>query len=187
MSALKIYVTSFVENENIERKNNIAGHIGVIIRDMIESIKDISNDMSPHILVNFGMIAAIQNISDLFTRNIAIHLQSNIGKTRFPEIVESVIYRVIKELINNTIKHAKANDIFINLNYSSMSLDCHYKDNGNGFDMHNYFNTPASGMGLSNIKSRIQSLGGRLEMVTSPGNGFELILSLKTAATNYDN
>jgi PAS domain S-box-containing protein len=186
MSALKIYVTSFVENENIDRKNNIAGHIGVIIRDMIESIKDISNDMSPHILVNFGLIAAIQNITDLFNRNIAIHLQSNIGKTRFPEIVESVVYRIIKELINNTVKHAGASDIYINLNYSTMSLDCHYKDNGIGFDLNNYFNAPAQGMGLSNIKSRIQSLGGRLEMITSPGNGFELLLSLKTAATNYD-
>jgi PAS domain S-box-containing protein len=186
MSALKIYVTSFVENENIDKKNNIAGHISVIIRDMIESIKNISNDMSPHILVNFGLIAAIQNISDLFTRNIAIHLQSNIGKIRFPEIVESVIYRVIKELINNTIKHARARDIYINLNYSSMSLDCHYKDNGIGFDMNNYFNAPAAGMGLSNIKSRIQSLGGRLEIITSPGNGFELLLSLKTEAANYD-
>jgi PAS domain S-box-containing protein len=186
MSALKIYVTSFVENENIERKNNIASHIGVIIRDMIESIKNISNDMSPHILVNFGLIAAIQNITDLFTRNITIHLQSNIGKTRFPEIVESVIYRVIKELINNTIKHAKAKDIVINLNYTTMSLDCHYKDNGIGFDLNNYFNTPATGMGLTNIKSRIQSLGGRLDIITSPGNGFELLLSLKTSAVNYD-
>jgi PAS domain S-box-containing protein len=186
MSALKIYVTSFLENENIDRKNNIAGHIGVIIRDMIESIKNISNDMSPHILVNFGLIAAIQNITDLFNRNIAIHLQSNIGKIRFPEIVESVVYRIIKELINNTIKHSQANDIFIDLNYSSMSLDCHYKDNGIGFDLNNYFNAPSRGMGLSNIKSRIQSLGGRLDMITSPGKGFELLLSLKTAAANYD-
>jgi PAS domain S-box-containing protein len=186
MSALKIYITSFLENENMDRKNSIAGHISVIIRDMIESIKNISNDMSPHILVNFGLIAAIQNISDLFTRNIAIHLQSNIGKTRFPEIVESVVYRVIKELINNTIKHAQASDIFINLNFSSMSLDCHYRDNGIGFDLNNYFNAPARGMGLTNIKSRIQSLGGRLDMITSPGNGFELLLNLKTAAANYD-
>ncbi len=186
MSALKIYITSFMENENIDRKNNIASHISIIIRDMIESIKNISNDMSPHILVNFGLMAAIQNISDLFTRNIAIHLQSNIGKTRFPEIVESVVYRVIKELINNTIKHSQAHDIYISLNYSTLSLDCRYKDNGIGFDLNKYFNAPARGMGLNNIKSRIQSLGGRMDMITSPGNGFELLLSLKTAAVNYD-
>jgi PAS domain S-box-containing protein len=185
MSALKIYITSFVESDNSERKDNIAGHIGVIIRDMIDSIKNISNDMSPHILVNFGLIAAIQNISDLFTHNIQINLQSNIGKTRFPEIVESVIYRIIKELINNTIKHAQATEIFINLTYSNTALDCYYKDNGQGFDLNQYFNVPPKGMGLSNIKSRIQSLGGRLNMNTSPGKGFELTLNLKTATVEY--
>ena len=67
-----------------------------------------------------------------------------------------------------------------------MSLDCQYKDNGIGFELNNYFNAPSKGMGLTNIKSRIQSLGGRLDMTTSPGNGFELLLSLKTAAANYD-
>jgi PAS domain S-box-containing protein len=186
MSALKIYITSFIENENIDRKNNIAGHIGVIIRDVIESIKNISNDMSPHILVNFGVIAAIRNISDLFNRNITIHLESNIEKIRFPEIVESVIYRVIKELINNTIKHAQANDIFINLNYNAIMLECKYRDNGIGFDLNNLFNAQSKGMGLSNIKSRIQSLGGRLDIETSPGKGFELFLSLKTITIDHD-
>ena len=76
LSALKIYLTAFVENPYVEKKIELAGQIRVIIRDMIESVKNISNDMSPHILVNFGLIAAIRSISDLFSRNIAIHLHS---------------------------------------------------------------------------------------------------------------
>jgi PAS domain S-box-containing protein len=185
LSALKIYMTSFVDSENIEKKNKLAGQIGVIIRDMIESVKNISNDMSPHVLVNFGLIAAIQNISDIFSRNIDIHFQSNIEQTRFPEIVESVIYRIIKELINNTIKHAQAHEINITLNYYDHVLECSYKDDGTGFDLNNQFNPLAKGMGLSNIKSRIQSLGGQLEMKTSPGKGFELILFLITTSGNH--
>jgi signal transduction histidine kinase len=184
LSALKIYMTSFVENDNIEKKNIIAGHIGVIIRDMIDSIKDISNDMSPHILVNFGLMAAIQNILDLFSQNISIHFQSNIDQKRFPEIVESVIYRVIKELINNTIKHASADDIHITINYSGHMLECHYHDNGIGFDQTVLNHEQSKGMGLSNIKSRIQSLGGHFDIVTSPGNGFEISLYLKTSSNN---
>jgi PAS domain S-box-containing protein len=185
LSALKIYVTSYAENDNIERKNIIAGHIGLITRDMIDSIKNISNDMSPHILVNFGLMAAIQNISDLFSQNIAIHLNSNIEKMRFPEIVESVIYRVIKELINNTIKHAHANDIFINANYSDQILECNYRDNGIGFDLNGYMLEQPKGMGISNIKSRIQSLGGHMDIITGPGNGFEINLYLKTTSINH--
>jgi PAS domain S-box-containing protein len=187
LSALKIYTTSFVENDNIEKKNNLAGQIGVIIRDMIESVKNISNDMSPHVLVNFGLIAAIQNISDIFSRNISIHLQSNIEKIRFSEIVESVIYRVVKELINNTIKHAHASDVHIILNYYDQKLECRYKDNGIGFDLNQYLNNQTLGMGLNNIRSRIQSLDGHLDMITSPGKGFELTLYLKSNAIDHGN
>jgi PAS domain S-box-containing protein len=187
LSALKIYMTSFVENDNIEKKNNIAGQIGVIIRDMIESVKDISNDMSPHVLVNFGLNAAIQNISDIFSRNINIHMQSNIEKIRFSEIFESVVYRVIKELINNTIKHAHASEIYIMMNYYDQKLECRYKDNGIGFDLNQYLNNQTQGMGLNNIKSRIQSLGGYLDIITSPGKGFELTLQLKSIAVDHVN
>jgi PAS domain S-box-containing protein len=185
LSALKIYMTSFVENKDIEKKNSIATNIGVIIREMIESVKNISNDMSPHVLVNFGLMAAIQNISELFSRNIAIRLESNIEQTRFPEIVESVVYRVIKELINNTIKHAQASEIHISVNYDSRVLECRYKDNGTGFDPYDNPNAKSQGMGLNNIKSRIQSLGGRLEIMTRKGKGFELAFNIITGALSY--
>jgi len=184
LSALKIYMTSFIESENNEKKNNIAGRIGVIIRDMIDSVKNISNDMSPHVLVNFGLTAAIQNISDIFSRNINIHLQSYIQDTRFPEIVESVIYRVIKELINNTIKHAHANDIYITINFDGNILVCRYRDNGIGFTAK--ANPKDQGMGLLNIKSRVQSLGGHLDIITNPKKGFELTLYLVAAAVEYE-
>jgi PAS domain S-box-containing protein len=186
LSALKIYLTSFVDNPNVDKKIEMAGQISMIIRDMIESVRNISNDMSPHILVNFGLIAAIRSISDLFSRNIAIHLHTNFDQTRFPDIVESVIYRVIKELINNTVKHAHASDIFIRVDYNGHILECNYKDNGIGFNMNEYNTQTSKGMGITNIRSRIHSLGGRLHMVTSPGNGFEISFFMETVTAQDD-
>jgi signal transduction histidine kinase len=180
ISALKIYMTSFLENENVEKKNNLAGHMGVIIRDMIESVKNISNDMSPHILVNFGLYAAIHNITDIFSNNIGIQFESNIENVRFSSIMESVVYRIIKELINNTIKHAHATSIYIRLNYDSPFLTFFYKDDGKGFDQKEFLNSNTKGMGLSNIRTRIQPLGGQMNINTSPGNGFEVNLSLRS-------
>jgi PAS domain S-box-containing protein len=185
LSALKIYTTSFMESSSLEKKNKLAGQMGVIIRDVIDAIKDISNDMSPHVLVNFGLSAAIQNISELFSKNLSIHVQSNIGNKRFPETVESVFYRIIKELINNTVKHARAKNIYISLDYSEPVIICHYRDDGIGFDLQRQFNPPMKGMGISNIKSRIHSLGGDYEILTSPGNGFQINLVLQTL-THYD-
>jgi PAS domain S-box-containing protein len=183
ISALKIYMTAFIEHDNIEKKNNLAVEMGVIIRDMIDSVKNISNDMSPHILVNFGLLAALQNIIELFSKTITIQLETNLNNTRFPGIVESVFYRVIKELINNTLKHGRASFAEIVLRYERPFLLCSYKDNGVGFDLAEYSDAQVKGMGLSNIKTRLQSLGGQLEIITSPGQGITVNISLKT---NHD-
>jgi PAS domain S-box-containing protein len=184
MSALKIYTTSFMESHSEEKKNKLAEQMGLIMRDVIESIKEISNDMSPHILVNFGLHAAIQNIISLFSKNLQIHQQSNIDNLRFPSTVESVVYRIIKELINNTVKHAKAGNIYIRLNFSNPVLICQYRDDGIGFDMQNQIHLQAKGMGISNIISRIQSLGGDYAVSTSPGNGFEISLEIQASSLN---
>jgi PAS domain S-box-containing protein len=180
LSALKIYTTAFIENKIPEKRDHLADNIGSIIRDLIDSVKDISNDMSPHILDNFGITAAIQNISDLFSRDLAISVKSEIGKLRFPEIAESVIFRVVKELVNNTIKHARAKEVLIRLDYDGKMLHCDYRDDGIGFDLETFQNSSAKGMGLGNIKTRIQSLGGMYDIQTHPGKGFQISVYLKT-------
>jgi PAS domain S-box-containing protein len=184
MSALKIFTTSYTESSNPERKNKLAGQISVIIRDMIDSIKEISNDMSPHVLVNFGLQAALQNIINLFSRNLAIHNQSNLEQLRFSNTVESVVYRIIKELIHNTVKHARANNIYIQLEYAEPLLLCHYRDDGIGFEFQQISQLQSKGMGISNMVSRIKSLGGDLEINTSPGKGFSLDLKIRTTPLN---
>jgi len=187
ISALKIYMTSFIENDNMEKKNSLAVQMGVIIRDMIDSVKNISNDMSPHILVNFGLHAELQNIIELFSKTITIRLQADIHNIRFPSIVESVFYRIIKELINNTIKHASASGIDIVLRFEEPFLLCSYKDDGIGFDLAEYSSSQVKGMGLTNIKTRLQSLGGHLDIITSRGNGLAVNLSLKTSPDDAGN
>jgi PAS domain S-box-containing protein len=180
ISALKIYTTSFIEANNLKKKDKLAVQMGIIIRDVIESVKNISNDMSPHILVNFGLLAALQNIINLFSKNLEIQLSSNITDLRFPATVESVIYRIFKELVNNTVKHAKANKIFINIDYSDSALVCHFRDDGVGFDWPRPLNSQVKGMGISNIITRIQSLEGDFEIETEPGHGFEIKIVFQT-------
>ncbi len=186
ISALKIYITSFSESKSVEKKNKLASQMGTIIHDVIEAIKEISNDMSPHVLVYFGLHAAVQSIVNLFSKNMKIHLQSGIGNLRFSGTVESVVYRIIKELINNTVKHANASDIYIELAYLHSALVCHYRDNGIGFEIKGQLpNEQERGMGISNIISRVKSLGGELAINTSPGNGFEIRLVIQTSILDH--
>jgi PAS domain S-box-containing protein len=180
ISALKIYTTSFIENNSLEKKDKLAEQMGVIIRDVIESVKNISNDLSPHVLVNFGLLAATNNFLELFSRNLTIKLSSNLALLRFPPIVESLVYRIIKELINNTSKHAQASSVFINLDFFDSALVCHYRDDGIGFHWQQLLKSNSKGMGINNIISRIQSMGGDYEIQSEPGHGFEINFVFKT-------
>lgn len=184
ISALKIYTNSFLETTDAARKDKLARQIGSIMRDVIDSIKIISNDLSPHILENFGLKAAIQSFIDLFSKNIQITFESNLDDLRFPNTTESLIYRIIKELINNTVKHAGASQITINLDYFDSVLVCNYRDNGIGFDWEQQSGIPSKGLGISNIMARIRSLGGELEVQSKPGKGFAINFVFQTILIN---
>jgi signal transduction histidine kinase len=184
ISALKIFTTSFIETTNTDKKNKLAGQMGGIIRELIDSVKNISNDMSPHILVNFGLHSAILGIINLFSKNVEFHFASNLSGMRFSPTVESVVYRIFKELANNTIKHAKACNIFINIDYTETVLVCNYRDDGIGFDWPYRLDTPNKGMGINNIVTRIKSLGGEFEIHTAPGEGFEINFAINVSLNN---
>ncbi|MBN1144985.1 MAG: PAS domain S-box protein [Bacteroidales bacterium] len=186
ISALKIFTTSFLESTDVEKKDTLAGQIGKIARDLIDSIKTISNDMSPHVLVNFGLVSAIKGIINLFSDDINISFSNNISEMRFPITIESVIYRIFKELINNTIKHSRSKNIYIDVDFIDSVLLCNYRDDGIGFELTQSLNSQAKGMGISNIITRIKSLGGEYEIHTSPGNGFEINFAIITNPESAD-
>jgi PAS domain S-box-containing protein len=187
ISALKIFTTSFIESTSEEKKTKLARKLGSIVREVIDSIKTISNDMSPHVLINFGLLAAIQNFIDLFSKNIDICLNSNIEKLRFPDTVESLIYRILKELINNTVKHARATRINISIEYINNQLICNYMDDGIGFNWDQHVELPAKGMGINNIITRIRSMGGDFQVHSEHEKGFEITFELETIAKDANN
>lgn len=180
ISALKIFTNSFIETTNQEKKEKLAIQMGSIVKDVIDSIKIISNDMNPHILVNFGLHAAVLNFINLFSSDISIQLTSNIHRIRFPKTVESLIYRIIKELINNTVKHAHASEIDLNIDYTDKMLVCTYSDDGIGFNWKRQLEAPAKGMGLHNIMTRIRSLDGTFVVDERSDKGFKIRFELQT-------
>ncbi|MBN2480302.1 MAG: sensor histidine kinase [Bacteroidales bacterium] len=143
-----------------------------LIDESIITLKNISNNLSPHILVNFGLLKALKSfIAKL--QNIEepkISLNSNIGNQRFAFNIEVVLYRVICELINNTLKHARAKNINISLLVGEKYLSLEYVDDGIGFD-EDKIRENLSGLGYSNIQSRIKSLNGTYDIFSKPGEG----------------
>lgn len=180
LSTVKMSLSALKKSNNTETNSEIINNLETVTIEAIRSIKDISNNLSPHVLDNFGLDKAIRNFLQkiINTGTIKIVYNSNINNHRFDANTEAIIYRVVCELVNNTIKHAKAKKIIINLNYDLFGIKLDYKDDGSGFETNALFKSQEKGTGLYNIISRIHSLKGKVEFNSSTGKGTEVLIEI---------
>lgn len=138
-------------------------NLELAINEAISTVREVSNNMSPHILSNLGLRRAIINFIGKmpFPKDMSVSYNISIGDKRYPATNEIVLYRVLCELVNNTLKHAGATAINFRLEEDGGQLKLTYKDNGTGFrpdDLQR--EEQRQGMGLYNIISRVSSIKG---------------------------
>ncbi len=134
------------------------------ISEAITTVREVSNNLSPHILNNFGLDKAIRNFVYRLTLPPEMHIDYSIGigENRYDSTIEIVIYRVLCELMHNTMKHAEATEIKFSLVDDGSTLVLNYSDNGKGFHPDVASLDCGSGMGYYNIISRVTSLKGTI-------------------------
>ncbi|MDP3435531.1 MAG: ATP-binding protein [Bacteroidota bacterium] len=182
LSTVKMSVSSLAQMKHNEASREIVENTELVINEAIKSLKEISDNLSPHVLNNFGLVRALSNFSNKIniTKTIRINLVSNLKDERFDSNVEVVLYRVVCELINNTIKHAKAKKIDLSLTKDGDYLTIIYQDDGKGFNVAKVIEQPAtSGMGFSNIYSRINSLKGEINIESEHKKGTWVTIKVK--------
>jgi signal transduction histidine kinase len=178
LSTVKMSVSTLSEMEQDEGRNEILRNTDYVINEAIKSIKEISNNLSPHMLKNFGLASAIKNFTNRIVGSKVPNFlfESNLYGKRFNDEIEVILYRVVCELINNTIKHANAKNIEIHLNQQDKTILLTYSDDGMGFDTSEVLHGSAKGMGYSNMMSRIRSIKGTIEVESHPETGTRAIL-----------
>jgi len=177
LSSIKMAISAINKDNISETNEKIIGKTESAINEAIIAIKEISNNLSPHILERFGLEKAIKAFIETVSagKKMTIKMSSNIKGKRYDYNTEVILYRIIGELITNTIKHAAASEIEIAIHNYEKELELVYSDNGQGFDIQP---EEEKGMGLSNIKSRVKSLGGELVIFSRPKHGFFLKIKL---------
>jgi PAS domain S-box-containing protein len=171
LSSIKMYVNSLSSAIEKPKHDFIISQLKIILKEVIQSTKELSNDLSPHVLANYGLLAALEWFINQLKPYISITLESNLKDERYPSSMELSIYRIIKELINNTVKHAQASKITIRLFLILKSFHLHYADNGIGFNENWHNNYEYMGMGMSNIISRCRSINATSKFFNNAPNG----------------
>jgi len=101
---------------------------------------------------------------------------------RMPEIVpdyELMLYRIIQELLQNTVKHSRAKHVLVQINSHDGLLSIAVEDDGIGFDKN--AQEKYNGIGLAHIESRIHSLKGNINITSMPGNGVSVYIEIDTS------
>lgn len=178
LSSAKMSLSALSQDEATEEQRQIVADTTYLIDEAIASLREISNNLSPHVLNDFGLARGIENFINrgVVRHNIAIDFTTNLKGERFDNELEVILYRVACELINNSLKHAECSTINLGLNLERTTLKLVYCDNGKGFDP----SMMELGMGLPNITSRINSLNGELDIKSSIGDGMSATILIET-------
>jgi signal transduction histidine kinase len=173
LSALNTRVTDPVGKDILNNTNHV-------VNEALSTIKEISNNMSPHVLTNLGVASAITAFAKKVntTRSVTIDFRTNMEGERFETDKEVVIYRVACELINNGMKHSGASKIEMELHRHQKIITLQYLDNGRGFDMEKLSSEEAVGMGISNIETRVRSVDGVFVIESAKGKGTSALIKV---------
>jgi len=145
--------------------------------DQIETqLRRISHELAPAMLNDLGLAPALQYLSEGLSRRSKanIHLQFDV-EDRLPSSVETALYRVVQESLNNALRHAQAAEIAVVIERDANDVYCAIRDNGIGFDIEAVnARDGEQGFGLLGMRERLKTVGGSLHIHSVPGQGTEL-------------
>jgi signal transduction histidine kinase len=145
----------------------------------IKEMRRVAHNMMPEALVKFGLNTALKDFCNEIHQSGALHISyQSIGLDNIviDQTVEITIYRVVQELLNNTMKHAAAKSAIVQVTKSDDILFVTVEDDGRGFDT-NLLNK-AKGIGWSNIQNRVEFLKGKLDVNSQSGKGTSVLIEI---------
>lgn len=174
----------FVESTltNIKEENKIHYEkVNQLIDEACDEVRNIAHDLKNSTLANFGLKIALESSIELLQIDKPqIVLQIYNLDNRLSNKIEINIYLIIQELIGNTLKHAKANKLTIQLNRFESLLNITVEDDGIGFRQEQ----PKTGMGLNSIETRVHSLNGKINIDSRKGHGTTIMIDIPLLPNN---
>ena len=180
--ALKQRVQLAQKSAPDERSKKSLQELVVISEQTIENLRRTTRALRPIYLEDLGLVTALEMLSREAesVSDVKIAFRKEGTEKRLPAPVEMALYRMAQEALNNVARHAQASRVDLSIFYQGEKVELQVTDNGIGFDV---LSTPAdfalSGhFGLLGMYERADLIGARLEIVSSPGQGTKLIISI---------
>ncbi|MBK6273908.1 MAG: sensor histidine kinase [Saprospirales bacterium] len=180
LSGVKYSLNNMKENVILSSENATSFERTVDMLDSgIQELRRVAHNMMPENLIKFGLDTALKDYCTSISNTGKLNINySSFGMNNFntETNVSITVYRVIQELINNSMKHANATESIVQLVNENNILHITVEDNGKGFDVKNINNF--KGAGWTNIQNRITYLKGKINVDSSEQNGTSITIEI---------
>ena len=149
--------------------------------DLIEGqLRQLSHELRPTILDDWGLLPALKFLAEGVTARTGLFIKvEGESAPSLSPLLATTLYRIVQEALTNVTRHAKATQVKVTIQHELQTLRCSIKDNGVGFDVSSLSaRTGERGLGLIGIRERLNSLGGSPSLVSTPGHGTELVITI---------
>lgn len=174
---IKMIINSFElfnvhDHDQLEKANTT-------INDMAKRMRAISFDLMPTSLKNKGLVAAVKDFVNSINSSSDLNIKLWLSNDLF-ELEDSTtihVYRIIKEIIHNTVKHARASELILALKKEAGELHIVSQDNGVGFDYEEKLGEKA-GFGLKSLQNRVSLIHGSINIESKIGQGTSYLIQI---------
>lgn len=149
-------------------------------RDLLADLRELAHGIHPPVLSDQGLLVAVQARADRLPLDVRVHADAALQDGRLDADVEGAAYFVICEALTNVVKHAGAHTAGIDLSTKDGRLSVRVRDDGVGLNG----NGTGDGVGLTNLRDRVEALGGRLTVHSEPGGGTSVHADLPVGAVH---
>jgi signal transduction histidine kinase len=167
--------------ENLRKVNDLLDQIE-------EQLRHLSHELRPSILDDLGLLPALEFLCAGVSKRtgVPITVEGSTAERLLPGI-EIAVYRIAQEALNNVTKHAHATRVVMQLERGAQTLHCNICDDGVGFDVRaTLARRGERGLGLMGITERLNALGGKMAIISSPGNGTKLQVTIPLEKKDAD-
>ncbi|MGB9629973.1 MAG: ATP-binding protein, partial [Thermodesulfobacteriota bacterium] len=184
LTAIKFNL-DMIDKDLPQTLSNLRGRLGetkTLSNQTLSAMRRLSMDLRPTMLDDFGLIPTlrwyIQNFSNRL--NIFSHFEARDIEEKLPSQIETALYRIIQEALNNVAKHSEASRVEISIEKRDSVIHAYITDNGKGFDLEKVLQpeSPERGFGLIGMKERVSLLGGKIDIQSKLGMGTQIHIEI---------
>jgi signal transduction histidine kinase len=177
LNVLFLYLTQLERKVEAPKMNETIQDMHELINVTIASSRRIAHDLLPPTLEKFGLAASLEELCEQYQQEDRLKVDCKINtvdEVNLHDLLALNLFRIIQELFSNTFKYAEAQHVILKADISSTAVVIQYQDDGKGFDMRDA--THQKGLGLNNMKNRMQIIGGTYEFISAPNEGVRVTL-----------